>query len=146
VAAAGDGQLVARYDQPWGAPVVSETFKDRDYTRNPGWDVKSGEFWVDASLGLRSQALAAPASSPAAASQDESVNWGSVLMGVLLRNQMQSSGTSAQADAKKYAPAVITLPVSVGNAFALDVAFSQHKPTSETSRIEFGMVDGSSSA
>lgn len=146
--------LVAKYDRPYGTPVLDESFRDGDYTRNPGWTVVNGNFWIDRSLGLRSQSQARPPQSDTAVDSDPNANWSTLLMGAILSsmggntqgNTQASTQTTTPAQGGQGTPAVIALPVDVGNSFALDIAFTQHDALTDPSRIEFGMLDGSKGA
>jgi peptidoglycan hydrolase-like protein with peptidoglycan-binding domain len=41
-------ELISLYDWPWRDHVFHDNFNDRDITRNPAWNIASGDFWVDA--------------------------------------------------------------------------------------------------
>lgn len=53
--------LVARYDRPWQRTLLLEDFGDGDFTRNPSWQVLSGQFQVVRGQGLTASVGGYPA-------------------------------------------------------------------------------------
>jgi hypothetical protein len=141
-------RLVQRHDWPWRQALLDETFRDGDYTRSPTWEVKEGSFWVDASLGLRSQATVPP--NAEAAEADDTLTLTEIFMGMLAsRTQSGASAPPPNTGTQqppRNTPAVIMLPISAGNAFVLDFAFSQHRPASDPARVDFVLADGADGA
>lgn len=130
--------LVQKYYWPWRKQLLDESFKDGDYTKNPAWTVASGSFQVDASLGLRSSSTAAPAA-PATKEKKQS-------LGDIVKQAVQAEmdkKNKKQAAAAGNVPAEIDLALKVTNAFALDLSFTVHQPTTQAGRIEFGLYQGS---
>lgn len=131
--------LVARYDNPWQQAILFEDFGDGDFTRNPSWQVMTGQFQVIRGQGLSSsvgaynnaygngynnnypQQQAAPAQTPEGALS-------SMIVGALLGNALgpnNQQGASAPAPAPTQAPAYpsgpnqIRLQANVSNAFSM---------------------------
>ncbi len=123
--------LVQRYGWPWRRSVLNDSFADGDFSKNPAWQVASGNFWVDKSLGLRSKAA------PAAADKGK-VKFKDALKEALLA---EVAGAPPQADPAIQA-AEIFLPGKINNAFALDASFSLHHSPGENGHIEFGLFEG----
>jgi hypothetical protein len=128
--------LVQRYYWPWRHTVAEDSFGDGDYSKSPAWEVATGSFWVDKSLGLRSKAV--PAAQP---STKEKTKWKDAFKEALRKEMEGRSGGSSQTAATASA-AEIYLPAKITNAFALDASFSQHQPPAEAGRIEFGLFEG----
>lgn len=115
--------LLAKHDDPWQQDVLYEDFRDGDYTRNPSWQVLSGDFRVVRGQGLVGSAKAAATD---AAPQSASEALSGLIVGALLdqalgtkSEQTTSEGPAAGAGG----PAEIRVAAGAGNAFALDIAF-----------------------
>ncbi|MGH8453341.1 MAG: hypothetical protein ACRES4_04230 [Nevskiales bacterium] len=132
--------LVQRHYWPWRHSVVDESFADGDYSKNPVWEIASGKFWVDRSLGLRSKAAPPPAAA-ADTSQDKKKFKDALKEAVLAEMAGQKQQPAQQATPSATA-AEIYLPAKITNSFALDVSFTQHQPPAETGQIEFGLFEG----
>jgi hypothetical protein len=134
--------LVQRHYWPWRHSVVDESFTDGDYTKNPVWEVATGRFWVDRSLGLRSKAVPPP--STADKSQDKKKFKDALRDAILdeMAGQKQQPATQAASSASA---AEIYLPAKITNSFALDVSFTQHQQPTEAGQIEFGLFEGTRS-
>ena len=78
--------LIDKYAWPWRTELLYEDFSDGDYTNEPHWEPASGEFWVDASLGLRSRVHRAQSSytEPQKKEKSKKQDLGSALLGALL--------------------------------------------------------------
>lgn len=50
--------LIDAYDKPWTATLISDDFRDGDYTRDPAWTLASGDYQVDRRRGLVSEVTA----------------------------------------------------------------------------------------
>lgn len=122
--------LLARYDWPWQQQILSEDFSDGDFTRDPRWQVLSGQFYVDDKLGLRSQVReqTVPESTGETGTPSDA-ELGGMIVGALLKHALDpegksSSGSSAQTAQPAYREAEIALGLPVTNAFAIDSVFS----------------------
>lgn len=128
------------YATQWPVSVVSEDFRDGDFTRNPAWTPLEGT-WEIVSRGNRmalhsaimkppapvaAQTPATPASPPPPMTgQDVVVG----VLGAILRQQSGQGGQSTQPAPAQPAPAqpalpssaAIQLPLSISNAFALQI-------------------------
>lgn len=133
--------MVRRHYWPWRHSVVDESFADGDYTKNPAWEVGSGRFWVDRSLGLRSKAAPPPA---AVEKKQEKKNFKDSLRDAILAEMGNPKQQQTQAAASASA-AEIYLPAKIANSFALDVSFTQHQMPTEAGLIEFGLFEGTRS-
>jgi hypothetical protein len=130
--------LVNKYYWPWRLQLVDETFKDGDFTRSPAWEVASGSFWVDSSLGLRSKATVTAATK----SETEKKKVGDLIRGAVLAEMNKGKSTPAKPGTTSTAQADIYLPAQLKNSFAVDLTFSQHQPSGDQGRIEFGVFEG----
>ncbi len=132
--------LISQHEWPWREEILSEDFADGDYTQQPSWQVLSGEFWVDASLGLRSRARAATPPPPAAAKKGSDKDLGSALLGALLQEALRTQPREAEPTAQpKEGPAEIRLPLRIPGTFALKAEFSAHNPPSESGQLQFSL-------
>ena len=141
--------LANAFDDTAPLDLISDDFRDGDYTSGTEWTVTSGRWWVENAVGLRS-VVAAPAASPVAATEPEpepprrsSDDLAEAILGDLLDNlsgrNKDSSGDSQQtappqqqpqtsgADA---VPADVQVAIGVPNAFSLRMEI--------TSRARYG--------
>ncbi len=130
--------LAQRYYWPWRTQVVDESFKDGDYTKNPAWEVAAGSFWVDASLGLRSKAAPPPARTESSGGKKKKFE--DVLKEAVISEIERDKGTQPPV-AESAVVTEIYLPLKAANAFALDLSFSQHQPSTQAARMEFGLFE-----
>lgn len=138
--------LVVRYDWPWSKELLSEDFSDGDYSRNPEWQVLSGEFWVDGRLGLRSRSLARPEQRPEPESAPKQQDLGQALLGAFMEQAFRSPQQAPQKEEsgdRRYEAAVIRAPLQIPNVFAVEAEFSVHNSPSESGQIEFSIHQGS---
>ena len=86
-----------RYRTPWSVVRLSDDFGDGDYTRNPTWTVRSGEFTIDPRYGLRGRLAPRPAvaagSGEAGGSSYKDLA-GSLLKQILKRGDGGSAGST----------------------------------------------------
>ena len=89
--------LARRYARPWSRSIVSETFADGDYTRNPVWTVEAGRFTASFGELLSQHTPPAAAARPATGGQ---ANSGAAVFGALLQEfaRTQQGGTQARRD------------------------------------------------
>ncbi len=134
--------LVQRYYWPWRAQALDETFKDGDYSKNPAWEVTAGSFWVDESLGLRSKAAATTPAKTTDSAPAKKQKFGDVLKEAIREEMERGGGGGKQpAPGKPVAVTEIYLPLKITNAFAFDVAFSQHQSGKDEARMDIGVFE-----
>jgi hypothetical protein len=134
--------LAAKYEWPWRRVLLDERFADGDFTANPAWQVVSGQYWIDASLGLRSRV--GQVQQPETTSKDNAgdQDFGQVLLRGLLESMVEDQ-SSTQTPAQPAAThAQIFLPIEISNAFAIRISFSVHNMPSETGRFLTGVYQG----
>jgi hypothetical protein len=117
--------LVRRYDQPWRVELLHDDFRDGDYTANPEWMVKAGDFTVDWRNGLQSRiekpAAEQPAQQPPRETKKKDV--AKALLGALLQEALKDDSNDQQ-PATEPAPASpghgqIYVAKTITNAFAI---------------------------
>jgi hypothetical protein len=135
--------LVNRYDRPWRVKLLFDDFSDGDYTFNPAWSVGRGEFRVVRGSGLRS--IVSPQSS-LPLSPPESQNKGEVssidIIGGILKGIADPPNIMSQFRAG-LPTAEISIPVVIGNAFAISVRLISRDRNQDGARLEFGPFRGS---
>ena len=133
--------LVNRYDWPWRVKLLFDDFSDGDYILNPAWSVSRGDFRVVRGSGL--QTIVGPRSS---LSPPESPNKGESspidIIGGILRGVADPKGIMRQFRAG-LPTAEISIPVVIGNAFAIRVRLVSRDRTQDGARLEFGPFRGS---
>lgn len=141
-------ELVERYNWPWRDQLLMEEFSDGDFQQDPTWQVRSGQFWVDGRLGLRSrsrqQAVAEPKPEQPQQRQED---LGQALLGALLQSTMRKRNRQQQATPPPpkedpYQPAEIQLPLAIPSIFAAEMEISVHNAPTEEGQIEFGLYQG----
>ncbi|MFO8090476.1 MAG: hypothetical protein R6U13_11605, partial [Desulfatiglandaceae bacterium] len=127
--------LVSKYDTTWRRELMFDEFSDGNFTENPAWNVISGEFWVDASLGLRSRVQPRRVETRDSTTEQRSTgsreDLGSALLGALVdqafqRDEPRESRSRSEEDISRRAPARIRLGTEITNAFSLELVFSIH--------------------
>jgi hypothetical protein len=140
--------MVSKYDSPWRRELLLDEFSDGNFTENPGWNVISGKFWVDASLGLRSSVRPKPAEKEDATSESGSTgsggDLGSALLGALVdhalkREDTRESKDQSEKDTSRQGPARIRLGAEITNAFSLELVFSIHNEPSVEGHFEVAL-------
>ncbi len=131
--------LIRRYDWPWRERLFRDAFHDGDHTRNPVWNVVSGEFWVDSSQRLVSR-FTAPVQKETPRSDASKEDTGtrifkSILTEILKEKEGKPSRPKAPEQAEIYASAGIT------NAFSMDIEILV-RPEGADARIEVGLYQG----
>lgn len=133
--------LVARYDWPWSKELLNEEFSDGDYSKNPKWQVLSGQFWIDGRLGLRSRSVSRP-------ERNETIekDLGQALLGAFMDQAFRNSHQDSQKQDpgnQRYETAEIRVPLQIPTVYSVQVDFSVHNAPSESGQIEFGIYQGS---
>jgi len=117
--------LASSYDNPWPIKILSDDFRDGDFTRGQGWTVLAGAWQVDTKgrfTGLHStisKPQAANVQQPGTGGGSNAELIGNVL-GTLLQQQQQQGRQAAQpAQPAADDHATIFAPVNITNAFAM---------------------------
>ena len=136
-------ELVNRYDWPWRVKLLFEDFSDGDYTLNPAWSVGRGDFQVVRGSGLRSivgPQSSLPPSSPETQKKGEvsSID----IIGGILKGIAEPPGIMTQFRVG-LPTAEISIPVVIGNAFAIRVRLVSRDRNQDGARLEFGPFRGS---
>jgi hypothetical protein len=125
--------LAHGFNRPWRTNVFSDAFLDGDYNHNPVWTVTAGKYWVERSWGLRSAvksdtsatANTSGNSQPATQEQQAAQIFGAIL-NQALGGKLGGNSQGGQNPSTNQAPAaaIIHAPVSITNAFALEIDIS----------------------
>ncbi len=139
-------ELVARYDWPWREQLLDEAFSDGDFRKDPAWVVRSGEFWIDGKLGLRSRTRPAQRQqSETGPQQPREQDLGRALLGAFLEQALKERRKQQQARPqpgsvpREDEPAEIQLPLDIPTVFNLGATISLHSRPSVESRFELGL-------
>lgn len=141
-------ELLGRYDWPWRVDVVTDDFRDGDYTRNPAWQVQRGQFWVNANEGLRTQvALADTAPSgaseaPAEEGRSSNAEIGLALLGAILAQQQGGARGGTAPAAAAPGDAEIVLPARVPASYAIEAGIVSGEAGG---RLDLGVYQGTRS-
>jgi hypothetical protein len=140
--------LVSKYDTTWRRELLFDEFSDGNFTENPAWNVISGEFWVDASLGLRSRVQPRRVETRDSTTEQRSTgsreDLGSALLGALVdqafqRDEPRESRSRSEEDISRRAPARIRLGTEITNAFSLELVLSIHNEPSVEGHFEVAL-------
>ncbi|MBC8338019.1 MAG: hypothetical protein ISR51_00955 [Rhodospirillales bacterium] len=142
--------LAQGFDRPQWTQVFSDDFQDGDFTRNPGWTVTSGRYWIESGWGLRSAVKAEPA--PSSGTQQQKSQSGkdvaAAIFGQILQQALDpegraTGGSQATTGGNVLTPAAIQTAVRLSNAFAIAVDFSSWTQEGAASgRLEIGPYQG----
>ncbi len=131
--------LVRLYDWPWRVRLLFDDFRDGDYTRNPTWVVRGGEYSAGRGFGLRTVMSSNSVAQPPADRRRE-LTPVDIIGGILKGIAEPGGATTPLKDAPSTAE--ISTAVAIGNAFAIRVRMlSQEKPVTGA-RLEFGPYRG----
>ena len=120
---------LSRFDYPWRVRLITEDFRDGDYTNNPAWTVESGEFFMARRGGLHSEAVAPSFSRRS--SRDDGDSGQQLVIGILteiLRDRDDSDGGDARSAPRRDRIAAIYLPTRITNAFAVSAEIAAPDP------------------
>ena len=132
--------LIRDYEWPWRVELVHEDFSDGDFTRDPVWQVRSGDYWLDRALGLRSRISTRPPPQQTVPQKREEQDMGQVLLEGLLRGVMESQDNERKPETPvNNTDAEIILPLVISNAFAIKLELSIHNAPGESGRLLFGL-------
>ena len=116
--------LANAYDNPWPLKLLSDNFRDGDFTRNPAWTVIAGTWQVDAKgqfTGLHSAIAKAKAES----TQGAGGSGASQIMGNVLETlRKQQQGAQGTTEAARDERATIFAPVRISNSFSIRLHFA----------------------
>ena len=122
--------LARRYDYPWRVRLITDDFRDGDYTHNPAWTAAAGKFTVAWGGGLatevrpRTVVATTPAEEPPQKRDLSGEDIAIALFGEILRDRSGDSRRSRRQTPppepqKVPDPAEIFLPRPITNAFAI---------------------------
>ena len=125
--------LVQKYDATPAKPVlrriISETFEDGNFSRNPVWTVTHGEYRFEKGWGLRSVAVTTQQSG--SQQQSGSDDPAAALLGAILQGALGGvsgqSGSQTQKPAAPSAASVIHTRAELSNAFDMTLELSSWK-------------------
>ena len=131
--------LVRRYDWPWRVALLYDDFHDGDFTYDPRWIVKHGEFRVVRGAGLRSY-FDPSASGMYRTSDRRSDSPALELLGGLLLGGKERAVGEIQSGSKSEAE--IFTRVGITKAFALKLQLNIKNYVDRNTRLEFGPFQG----
>jgi len=133
--------------QPANRVVLSDDFRDGDFTANPTWTVTQGKYWVEQGWGLRSAiAVSNPNRQQQQTKKSSNRDAALALLGAVLNQSAGGSSTVTNtAEPKK---AAIHAQAAIANAFALEFEFSSwiQKDQPSGGRFEIGPYQGTDRA
>lgn len=130
-------QLTSRYDWPWSKLLMREQFADRNYTANPTWTVRGGNFEMHSEFGLVSiQKDPKPEPKP----QQQQTNPTGQLLGAVLQQVLTPQGTQQQQQQQQQTPppatrSDISTALKITNGFDLRLVI---RTRNEPGRFEVG--------
>ena len=125
--------LIRRYDWPWRVSLLYDDFRDGDYTYDPRWFVKNGEFRVVRGAGLRSN-FDPPATYRTSDRRSDSPTLD--LLGELLLGGRERATGDTQSSSKSEAE--IFTRVGITKSFALKLQLTLRSYVDRNNRLEFG--------
>ncbi len=115
--------LIDAYDNPWTTTLISDDFRDGDYTRDPAWTLASGNYEVDRRLGLVSEVTAGGTAPPKGGGErgEPGAELAMALLDSLLDGARKSDrdGPSAPAPGAAGEPATLHRDQRIPDAFSL---------------------------
>ncbi len=136
--------LVARFDWPWRDELLTEDFSDGDFKQDPQWIVRSGQFWIDGRLGLRSRTQPAEVAPRKEEPQKKRQKFGDALLGALLkealREEKQEREPEREPEERPHETAEIQLALAIPKVFAAHFEFSIHNRPSEEGQLVLGIL------
>lgn len=123
-----------------GRIVLSDNFKDGDYTVNPTWKVISGEYWVEGGWGLRS-AVTPPSDS---SSDNRNLDETSKTIQMIGKILEHAAGNRDAARAAAVRSAIIFTERRISNQFAVELELSSWQTVH--GGLKFGLYQGTARA
>ena len=131
--------LVRRYDWPWKVSLLYDDFRDGDYTHNPRWVVKHGDFYVLRAGGLRSYFEPSTSGTYRASDRRSDSPTLEILSEILLGGRERPAGeTQASANTE----AEMTTRIGISNAFLVKLELNLRRFGEQNTRLEFGPFQG----
>jgi hypothetical protein len=131
--------LVRRYDWPWRVSLLFDDFRDGDFTYDPRWIVKQGEFRVVRGAGLRSY-FDPTASGMYRSSDRRSDSPALELLGELLLGGRERAVGEIQGSSKSEAEIFTRIGITKGFALKLQLTIKNY--VDRNTRLEFGPFQG----
>lgn len=131
--------VVRRYDWPWRITLLHDDFRDGDYTYDPRWIVKHGDFRVVRGVGLRSYFEPSTSGTYRTSDRRSDSSALEILSDILIGNRERAGGetqTSSKSEAE------IFTRVGISNAFALKLQLNLRNYGDRNTRLEFGPFQG----
>ena len=126
--------LANRHDRPWQTRLLSEDFRDGDFTRNPAWVRHSGKFEVTFS-GLLSRAVAGGGDSDRGSGKISAEELAvDLLKDFLVKPDKDERGGQIPAQA---GIAEISTPVAITNAFSLTATIAAERAEGEVALVVY---------
>jgi peptidoglycan hydrolase-like protein with peptidoglycan-binding domain len=116
--------------QPRRRVLLHDTFQDGDYTRDPGWQVVAGQFWVESGIGLRTRQSQSAQNSQGSSTEEQ-------LLNLIIGSVLEQATGQRPGDRPQYAE--IYAPYRVSNAFAIEIQLTS---LGAGGRLEFGPYQG----
>jgi hypothetical protein len=132
-------ELARRYDWPWRARLLVDDFGDGDYTANPSWTVRGGQFQVVRGGGLQTSVSLRTMGGGEEGERTRELS-PSELFGAILKQAAEPSGRVPLRDST--GSSEISTAVAIGNSFAIRVQMASADKNSSRARIEFGPYRG----
>jgi hypothetical protein len=124
------------YRTAWPRRVLSEDFQDGNFSYDPVWTVKSGEYRIEKGWGLRSVAVAATAQQNTRQQSTQSNDPAAALLEALLQSALGGKTQSRQQPtntAPKPTASVIYTAANIGNTFDLTTTISSWRSAGQFS-------------
>ena len=125
--------LIQRYDWPWPVALFSDDFRDGDFDRAPAWRVATGNFQVEADLGLH--VWFKPPKKAATTKKDDSAKQ---LLGAILGEILKQPGGDGANETASATSSEIYLRVPITNAFVIKVHLASLRKPGKPGRLSIG--------
>jgi hypothetical protein len=128
-------ETVRRYDWPWRVSLLHDDFRDGDFSHNPSWIVRDGDFWVARGSGLRTAYDAARQGRRQADRRGEYSAmdfFEGILTGGREREARRENPSYTTSEAEIYTR------LSITNAFAVRLQLRARSDSDTNNRFEFG--------
>jgi len=136
-------QIPKASSQPAKRVVLSDDFRDGDFTANPTWSVTEGRYWIEQGWGLRSAiAVTDPNQQQQQTKKSSNRDAALALLGAVLNQSV--GGKAAPTNTAEPKKAAIHAQAAIANAFTLEFEFSSwvQKDQPSGGRFEIGPYQG----